>query len=182
MSAGYPTPALCLALTENDLKQFFIGSRQELHRFLARRVRCHETAADLVQEVYLRLPELAPIPCSEWAVRAWLFRVAGNLAIDHVRSVKRRGALLERFYGGETEEDKAPTPDRALLDCERLVRVTDALAELPEQCAEVLYLSRVQGLSHAAIADQLGISKSWVEKQIVRALNHCRLAVNDEGE
>jgi len=49
-----------MALFEIDLLQIFLGSRQELKRFFIRRVQCSETAADLVQEVYLRLPLLTP--------------------------------------------------------------------------------------------------------------------------
>jgi len=169
-----------MALFEIDLLQIFLGSRQELKRFFIRRVQCSETAADLVQEVYLRLPLLTPPPSSEPAARAWMFKVAGNLAIDHARRQKRHGELLAEHFDVDRDIEGSPTPDQFALDREQLGQVQNALAQLPAQCAEVLYLSRVEGLSHAEIADKLGISKSWVEKQLMRALNHCRRAVDEK--
>lgn len=168
--------------TKDEFNRIFLGVRSQLHRFLTRRVQCPETAADLVQEVYLRLPQIQASVVSEVNVRAWLFRVAANLSIDHVRSQRRHSEILNEFYGGETEIDQAPTLYLATLDRDRLKRVQNALEELPEQCAEVLYLSRIEGYSHAEIAGQLGISKSLVEKHVSRALNHCRRAVDEEDE
>jgi RNA polymerase sigma factor (sigma-70 family) len=170
-----------MALLETDLLRIFLGARQELQRFFVRRVQCADTAADLVQEVYLKLPHLHPSPCSEPAVRAWLFRVAANLAIDHARREKRHGELIEAHFPEDGDSPSAPDPDKWVLAHEQLDRIQDALAALPENCTEVLYLSRVEGLSHAEIAEKFGISKSWVEKLLLRALNHCRQAVGQNA-
>ncbi|MCK9395815.1 MAG: sigma-70 family RNA polymerase sigma factor [Methylobacter sp.] len=170
------------SLPKDDLNRIFLDASSQLHRFLARRVQCPETAADLTQEVYLRLPQMQASVADEVGVRAWLFRVASNLSIDHLRSQHRHAELLNQFCGNETEIDKAPSPYRAVMDRDRLNRVQNALKDLPDQCAEVLYLSRIEGYSHAEIAGQLGISKSLVEKHVMRALNHCRQAVDEEGE
>jgi RNA polymerase sigma-70 factor (ECF subfamily) len=170
------------ALQVDDVNRVFLDASTQLHRFLIRRVQCPETAADLTQEVYLRLPQMQASVAGEAGVRAWLFRVASNLSIDHLRSQRRHAGLLNQFCGSETEIDTAPSPYRAVMDRDRLQRVQNALKELPELCAEVLYLSRIEGYSHAEIAKQLGISKSLVEKHVARALNHCRQAVDEEDE
>ena len=171
-----------VALPTDDLNRIFLDASPQLHQFLSRRVQCPETAADLTQEVYLRLPQMQASVAGEAGVRAWLFRVASNLSIDHLRCQRRHAGLLNRFCGNETEIDQAPSPYRAVMDRDRLKRVQNALKELPGQCAEVIYLSRVEGYSHAEIARQLGISKSLVEKQVSRALNHCRQVVEEEDE
>jgi RNA polymerase sigma factor (sigma-70 family) len=166
----------------DDVNRIFLDTSLQLHRFLARRVQCPETAADFTQEVYLRLPQMQASVISEVGVRAWLFRVASNLSIDYLRSQRRHAELLSQFCGNETGIDKAPSPYRAVMDHDRLKQVQNALKELPGQCAEVLYLSRIEGCSHAEIAKQLGISKSLVEKHVARALNHCRQVVDEEDE
>ena len=170
------------SLPEDDLNRIFLDASSQLQQFLTRRVQCPETAADLTQEVYLRLPQMQASVVSEVGVRAWLFRVASNLSIDHLRSQRRHAELLNQFCGNETEIDKAPSPYRAVMDRDRLKRVQNALEGLPDQCAEVLYLSRIEGYSHAEIAGQLDISKSLVEKHVARALNHCRQVVDEEDE
>ncbi|WP_333879091.1 RNA polymerase sigma factor [Methylobacter sp.] len=171
-----------LSLPEDDVNRIFLDASSQLRQFLTRRVLCPETAADLTQEVYLRLPQMQASLVSEVEVRAWLFRVASNLSIDHLRSQHRHAELLNQFCGNETEIDKAPSPYRAAVDRDRLKQVQNALEALPDQCAEALYLSRIEGYSHAEIAKQLGISKSLVEKHVARALNHCRQVLDKEEE
>ena len=170
------------ALPENDVNRIFLDASSQLHQFLTRRVQCPETAADLAQEVYLRLPQMQASVAGEVGIRAWLFRVASNLSIDHLRSQRRHAELLNQFCGNATEIDKVPSLYRAVADRDRLKQVQNALKELPDQCAEVLYLSRIEGHSHAEIAEQLGISRSLVEKHVARALNHCRQVLDEEDE
>lgn len=78
----------------------------ELQRFLAHRLGCPDTAADLVQETFVRLAQLSPAqqpdnPC------AFLFRIAANLAVDHQRRLRyhaqyelRDDARVETADGG----------------------------------------------------------------------------------
>ncbi|MDD2758861.1 MAG: RNA polymerase sigma factor [Methylomonas sp.] len=166
-----------MAFSDHDIYRIFLNSRPQIQRFLHQRIRCADTAADLIQDIYLKLMLLKPPPSSEIEVRAWLFTVASNLSIDHIRTQKRRTELLDQYLGDETDIDHSEAPEQIAEDRDQLQQVQSALAELPDQCAEILYLSRVEGLSHAEIARQLKISTSWVEKQLARALNHCRLAI-----
>ncbi|WP_231890940.1 RNA polymerase sigma factor [Methylomonas koyamae] len=169
---------MSMFFSEQDIYLTFLNSRPQIQRFLHQRLHCQETAADLVQDIYLRLMLLKPPPRSETEVRAWLFTVASNLSIDHVRRQKRRGELLDRYLDRPHEADDSAAPERLMQARDQLDIVQSALAELPDQCAEILFLSRVEGLSHARIAEQLGISCSWVEKQLARALLHCRKALD----
>jgi len=168
---------MSMFFSEQDIYLTFLNSRPHIQRFLHHRLHCQETAADLVQDIYLRLMLLKPPPRSETEVRAWLFTVAANLSIDHLRRQKRRGELLDRYLEPNEADDSA-APERLMQARDQLGIVQSALAELPDQCAEILFLSRIEGLSHAQIAENLGISCSWVEKQLARALLHCRKALD----
>lgn len=168
---------MSLFFSEQDIYLTFLNSRPHIQRFLNQRLHCQETAADLVQDIYLRLMLLKPPPRSETEVRAWLFTVASNLSIDHLRRQKRRGELLDRYLE-QNEADDSVAPERLMQARDQLGIVQTALAELPDQCAEILFLSRIEGLSHAQIAENLGISCSWVEKQLAKALLHCRKALD----
>jgi len=168
---------MSMFFSEQDIYLTFLNSRPHIQRFLNHRLHCQETAADLVQDIYLRLMLLKPPPRNETEVRAWLFTVAANLSVDHLRRQKRRGELLDRYLE-PNEADDAAAPERLVQARDQLGIVQSALAELPDQCAEILFFSRVEGLSHAQIAKNLGISCSWVEKQLARALLHCRKALD----
>ncbi|MEI9850311.1 MAG: sigma-70 family RNA polymerase sigma factor [Sphingomonas sp.] len=163
-----PTGPLGLA----DLIALFTDIRPELLRTLQRRTGNTEAAADLVQDLFLKLASVtAALPDRDQA-RAYIFRMAINLATDRARIDGRRTELL---MGLEVLfEDAAPDPESAAVTQDQMRRVERALAELPAKCREVLILSRMLGLSHREISLKLDVSISLVEKYQLRALRHCR--------
>ncbi len=165
---------------EEGVTGVYFKSRPALHRYLTLSTHCPHTASDLLQEIYLRLPLLKPIPDSETAIRAWLFRVAANLVADHFRKERRHNEILAGHLPSYDGRSLAPALEEALHHKAQLAYIQTAIQELPKVCVDVLYLSRIEGMTHQAIADRLDISKSWVEKQLVRALNHLRSKISDD--
>lgn len=171
-----------MPLSVDDINSIYLGARPQLQQFLRKRVRCEDTAADLLQEVYLKLPHLRPPPETEGEVCAWLYRVATNLSIDHNRTQKRRAELLEKYYVIDEETEAGNSPEMVTLFCDEIQRIQELLTDLPPRCADILRLNRVEGFTHLEIANHLGISKSLVEKELVRTLNHLRQALNNEDD
>ena len=165
-------------LTYSDLQSVFMEARADLERMLRRRLGSPHAAADLTQDIYLRLRRItAPLPDRHQA-RAYLFRMAGNLVTDHARVEGRRAELL----AGNVVlfEGICDGPEHDALTRDQMRLVEDALSELPPRCKDVLYMSRMEGKTHAEIAAELGVSKSLVEKYAVRALLHCRARLNEQ--
>jgi len=162
-----------------DLTQIFDRYAVDVRRFLASRVACEATAADLTQETFLRLAQLPDLAVID-NVRTYLFRVAANLATDHLRTLVRR-----KSAAGEDDEvllqqpDQACTAEEALLAKEELATALLALHELSPLCRHIFVLNRFEGLRHREIASRLDISVSTVEKNLARALNHCRRRLNE---
>jgi RNA polymerase sigma factor (sigma-70 family) len=164
---------LVVNLTCQDIEQLFHVHRHELTRCLYRIVRCEQAAADLTQETYMRLVNLAQTTSVTYP-RALLFRTATNLAIDYLRKGK-----FERHTGDVLEvamevPSGAPSAERAVLDKQRLEIFLRAIDTLPPRCREAFLLHRVHDCSYRDIAARLEISESAVEKLIMRALLHCR--------
>ena len=141
-----------------------------LFRFLADRL----TAEDLLQEAFLRVYLHRETYRPTAAFRTWLFTIARNLALDHVR---RRGIVQENV--GEEERvlatpDPAPGPLRRAEAGEELRRLEAALHDLPPGQREVLLLSRYAGLSHTEIAEVTGSSPEAVRVALHRALRRLR--------
>ena len=95
--------AAASVLTDMDLDTLITTHRRPIERHLRRRVGDPSLAEDLAQEVFLRAWLHAPADLPELRLRAWLYRVATNVAIDALRAragrvggVRSDGALLDR--------------------------------------------------------------------------------------
>jgi RNA polymerase sigma-70 factor (ECF subfamily) len=145
---------------------------ENLFTFLRRRMRCEETARDLVQETCLRLVTAPAVQSAEHR-QALAYRIAANLAIDHDRKLQVRFRALVTL---ETQcvHPETPGPERELAASEALVRIGKALDDLSPPCRKAFELHALDELTYAEIADRLGISTRMVGKHIARALRHCR--------
>lgn len=157
----------------------FEAHYEELMAFVRRKVRCPAMAADIVQETFVRVASSdAPAPVEN--PRAFLYRVAGNLAIDHLRREQRRATFMADGQAAEDVADGQPGAERAVAAKQRVVRLIAIVDELPPKCREVFVLRRFEDLSQAEIATRLGISRNMVEKHLRKALLHCALCLEDD--
>ncbi len=163
------------AVSQTHLLAALIELQPKIRRLISSRVG-RSAAADLTQDLFLRLARIgAQFPTREDA-RRYLIRVAINAATDHHRVEVRRKQILTEMKGMFAQE--VPNPQVKLLVDERISEVDAALAGLPEKCRDVIWLSRVEGMTHTEIARKLGVSKSLVEKYAVRAILHCRAGLD----
>lgn len=96
----------------SPLTAAFLHHQSELRQHLLRRVGCSDTADDLLQDTFLRIAQLES-GCEIVNPRAFLYRVAGNLALDHLRWQARR----QVWDVGPPDEEwpcPCPQPDRLL--------------------------------------------------------------------
>lgn len=147
-----------------DWAEVYRSSYRELFRFLHRKVWDEERAKDLAQETFARALSRDPEN-----PRAWLFRVAANLARDETRLVVRRKqhlALLEVEI--EVGAEAETTPAQELEANDRADRLRRTLDTLSERDREILLLWDA-GLSYEDIAEQMGLSRGAVGTTLARA-------------
>lgn len=155
------------------VERLFAAQGRALRAFFYRRVRHVQEAADLAQEVYVRL-----LGADTEAIRnpeAYLYTVAANLAREH--AVHSRGPRQAVDINSPAVQDQlAVLPDLG-GEVDRTVRVRrlkEVLDQLPPRCHAAVLLQYQQGLSYAQIAEQLGVSSHMVKKYLSQALVHCR--------
>lgn len=146
----------------------------DLLQFLTRRMSDRQRAADVAQETYLKLIDIDEQAVPVLHARSFIFRVAGNLAIDALRREQRIAASHGDSDGACEVACPAPAPEAALLARERLQILDQALLQLPDNARQALLLNRVEGLTQKQVAQRLGVSESMVAKYIGQALRHCR--------
>lgn len=151
----------------------FREHNRTLVRFLQSRLQNEQEAREIAQEAYVRLLELGRTGAVGF-LRAYLFRIASNLAIDRIRS-RNAHRRLDGLLLAPVEElvDEAAVEQRVFAADEMKV-FWASLDELPEVERKAFVLSRLRGLTTAQIAAQLGKSDRMVRRYIVRALVYCR--------
>ena len=153
------------------LRSLLLAEYVDFDRRLTRRLGSPDLASEALNETYLRLEglrEIGPVH----SPKAYLFRIALNIASDRRRAEKRRltadevDSLLEI-------PDEAPDAARVIEDRSEVNLLKRAIAELPERRRRVLTLSRIEGMPNREIAALLGVTVRTVETDLKQAVEHC---------
>jgi RNA polymerase sigma-70 factor (ECF subfamily) len=139
--------------------------------YAATLLRSWDAAEDVVQETFVRIWERRESWSTAGSVRALLFQIARNLALDETRRRDRHLTLLD---GESPMARRITTPADELEGAELEAAYREALANLPERRREVFLLSRQHGLSYREIADTMDISPQTVANQLSAALAELR--------
>ena len=125
-------------------------------------------AEDLLQEIFLAAHRKLDSFRGDSALGTWLYRLATNLCLDHLRSRAVRSGQLTvplddepRVADGGSQRLAERTVTR--MDLER------ALAQLPDGCRTAFVLHDVEGLEHREIAAMLGIAEGTSKSQVHKA-------------
>lgn len=148
----------------------FEAHNQALLRFLTCRLRSTHEAREVAQEAYVRLLQL-DTPDGVSYLRAFLFKIAANLATDRLKSAARRGRIdrLE-FFDEPTLE---PSPEAGVSARQELAAILTMLEELPPRCRYAFIMHRFYGHSVAEVATLMGLSVRTVQLYVERALVFC---------
>lgn len=157
-------------VTIHGLDTFYVDHNRWLWRLLYRRSGCADIAADLTQDVFLRLLGKTSLP-SMREPRAYLARIALGLLVDHRRRQALERAWLKTLAA--MPEAAEPSPEEHQLIVDALTRIDALLDGLKPRVRQVFLLSRLEGKSYPQIAEQLTVSLSAVEKDMAHALRHC---------
>ena len=159
------------------VSELFRQHNQTLVRFLDARVQNEQEAREIAQEAYVRLLELGRTGAVGF-LRAYLFKIAFNLAIDRIRSRKSRSRLeaaklrpVEDLFGQAVVEQH-------VLAADELQVFRASLDELPEAHRRALVMHRLEELSTAEIGRRLGKSERMIRRYVVHALIYCRHRVD----
>jgi RNA polymerase sigma-70 factor, ECF subfamily len=164
--------------------------QRPVFNFIARNVRDGEAAADLLQEVFARVIQSAAEFRRSSKFSTWLYAIARNLCIDHLRRMShRRHASLDAAAGNGIADSASSTPfverialeqpdvDRSAAAGRLRNRITQAVENLPDEQREVFLMRQVQQMPFSDIAIVVGVSENTVKSRMRYALERLQEAL-----
>lgn len=162
-------------ISRRDLvENLFREHNESLLRFLRARLQSDAEAHEVAQEAYVRLLKLDE-PGAISYLRAFLFKIASNLAFDRMREKKRAANYVKLTFF----EEISPSEEQKELLAEQVRLVSGYIEELPPKCRRVFLLNRFHGLSTTEIAAMTQLSDRMVRKYLTRATEYCRMRLDE---
>jgi RNA polymerase sigma-70 factor (ECF subfamily) len=162
-------------IRNGDIGQFeslFRSSYVSLVRYAKTLIKDHDTAEEIVQDLFFRLWQDKEKLNIESSLNGYLFRSVHNKClhyIEHNRVIERHA---EEMSYSQSESQESPSD---ILNYKELQeKIASILERLPERCGKIFTMSRFEGLKYSEIADKLSVSIKTVEANMGRALKEFR--------
>lgn len=133
-----------------------------------------------MQEIFIKVWEHREKLTAVRSFKSYLFRIAKNSVIDHIRHQQVKHKVLQSISQQTTEAHTETEQQVYYADYYNIAR--EAIEQLPEKRKLIFQLSTQEGLSHDEIASRLSISKSVVKKQLYAAFDFVRQYLYQQGE
>lgn len=145
--------------------------------WIRKRLGCHELAADIAQDAFVRLLKKPKYFSNMGEARAFLSTVAKGLYIDQWRRKQIEQAWLESL--SHCEEEFYPSAEHSAAMIELICELDMMIAKMPKKVANTLILSQLHGLTYLDIAQRLSVSERMVKRYMAQAMLHCVLLKSD---
>jgi RNA polymerase sigma-70 factor (ECF subfamily) len=159
-------------LSPSLVAELYRQQHQALINFLKRKLGSVQEAHDVAQQAYERLLQNTTTGIDN--PRAFIFKVANNIAIDYLRQRKLRGDDEAGDFVSEDLVSPSLSPD-ARADYELTVAMVRLfISELPPKCRSAFLYYKFEERDYKEIAGLLGVTESMVRKYVIRAMSYCR--------
>lgn len=162
----------------SDLAGWVEAHGDELRRHLVRMLDRPDDAEDVLQEVWLRAHERPPEGGEGSNVRAWLYRVATNAALDRLARERRRSCLREA-RAADLRETAAPDGDGGTWSEAARREVRRRVARLPRRQRDAVWLRWIEGRDYRDVAETMGGSVPAARANVYQGLRRLREELAD---
>ena len=171
----------------------FDGSFEELVRryqrpiaaYVYRMVGNYESALDLTQEIFIKVYNSLTRYRSEFKFSTWIYKIAHNAAVDHLRRNSTREQSLVAGVEGDTFdlpiESARLSPEQESERKERRGEIEAVVRALPANYRELIILRHSQDLSYEEIVEVTGLPLGTVKNRLFRAREMMRQQFVDKG-
>jgi RNA polymerase sigma-70 factor, ECF subfamily len=155
-----------------EFESLFRSSYVSLVRYAKVLIKDHDTAEEIVQDLFVKLWQDRLKLKIESSLNGYLFRSVHNRCLHHIEHLKVMGRHSEEMSKRQPERQESPAD--ILQYAELQGRVAAILEKLPQRCGQIFYMNRFEGLKYNEIAEKLAVSVKTVEADMGRALKEFR--------
>lgn len=169
-------------LNEESFKVVFELYYPKLLHIASHYISSSSDAEEVVQDVFLKLWKERKSLQITTNFSGYLFTMTKNKCLDHLRKKSRQLKLhgsLEQIENWVNYKALSQTDTNSIIEKELYSQIQKAISLLPEKCKKVFIKSRLEGLAHKEISEELQISMKTVENHIGKALKHMRLHLQE---
>ena len=172
---------------EDGFEELVRRYQRPIVAYVYRMVGDYDAALDLAQEVFIRVYNSLARYRPEYKFSTWIYRIAHNAAIDHLRRVgaSRTEEMTVEGEGGSSFEkplaSKAPSPEQETERGERRAEIEEVVAQLSPAYRELILLRHSHDLSYDEIAEVTGLPLGTVKNRIFRAREAMREELTRRG-
>ena len=162
-----------LAGHESSFEELVRRYQRPIAAYVYRMVGDYDSALDLTQEVFIKVYNSLVRYRSEFKFSTWIYRIAHNAAIDHLRRHAVREQSLVIGIDGERREisieSRRLTPEQESEKKEQRSEIESVVQLLPDAYRELIVLRHSQDLSYDEIAEVTGLPLGTVKNRLFRA-------------
>ena len=155
--------------SEDALRILMERKAAQIHSFCTRYLGDREEAKDVVQEVFIKVWDQIKRYDQKYAPNTWIYRIAVNLCIDHLRSRGSRDRAYKRMFHviPESADHKIPFQNLQREEVERILR--ELSESLSNKQRAVFLLHEVEEMDTPAIAEILNCKQVTVRNHLFHA-------------
>jgi RNA polymerase sigma-70 factor (ECF subfamily) len=173
---------MTMFVSKREFSSIYDEYYPKIVRFLTRLIGELE-AEDAAQEAFVKIDRALESFRGESSLSTWIYRIATNTAMDHLRRPSsKRSLLATEDKDLSSDEDTGPIDSKPLLDTVLIRKdmndcIRSVVDSLPAEYSTVLVLSEFEGLANSEIAEVIGISLDTAKIRLHRARTKLRKAL-----
>lgn len=177
--------ARAIAGREESFEELVRRYQRPIAAYVYRMVGDYEAALDLTQEVFIKVYNSLSRYRSEFKFSTWIYKIAHNSAVDHLRRYSsREQSLVSEFEGEQRElpvESRSLSPERESERAERRAEIEQVVRQLPPAYRELVLLRHSHDMSYDEIAEVTGLPLGTVKNRLFRARELMRQQFVERG-
>lgn len=170
---------------EGSFEELVRRYQRPISAYVYRMVGNYESALDLTQEIFIKVYSSLDRYRAEFKFSTWIYKIAHNAAVDHLRrTATREQSLVVGHEGDQFDlpiESTRLSPEQESEQRERRVEIETVVRALPANYRELVILRHSQDLSYEEIVDVTGLPLGTVKNRLFRAREMMRQQFVEKG-